>query len=292
MQPYKYGTGQAIKHKAPAFRLAILRGLGCGSCVICLLLLFFGTVWGQNLDSLLGDAQFPWHITADELVFDDAHQVYIATGNVVISKMDKQIRADSVHFDHKKMEALASGHVTMSVGQDLITADSLQIDLNTEQGTLQGGSFFLHQENFHIKGDRIVKTGKDSYHADKASLTTCDGEKPAWKITGRNLNVTIEGYGYAHHAVIWVKDIPVFYTPFIAFPVKTKRQTGLLPPQIGSSSRKGFEYHQPFFWAINDSMDATFYDHFMDLRGNKLGAEMRYAMNPLTKGTLMIGFMA
>ena len=291
IHPFRYETGQTKIFKVSALRPAIHRSLGHGSCVICLLLLFYGMVWGQNLDSLVGDAQFPWHITADELSFDDAHQVYIATGNVVISKMDKQIRADSVHFDHKKMEALASGHVTMSVGQDLITADSLQIDLNTEQGTLQGGSFFLHQENFHIKGDRIVKTGKDSYHADKASLTTCDGEKPAWKITGRNLNVTIEGYGYAHHAVFWVKDIPVFYTPFIAFPVKTKRQTGLLPPQIGSSSRKGFEYHQPFFWAINDSMDATFYDHFMDLRGNKLGAEMRYVMSPLTKGTLMIDYL-
>jgi LPS-assembly protein len=291
MRPISYGIGHAVKHKASAFRPAILRSLGRGSCVICLLLLFCGMVWGQNLDSLLGDAQFPWHITADELSFDDAQQIYIATGNVLISKMDKQIRADTVHFNHKNMQAQATGHVTMTVGQDLITADSLQIDLTTEQGTLQGGSFFLYQENFHIKGDEIVKTGKDSYHADKASLTTCDGEKPAWKITGRNLNVTIEGYGYAHHAVFWVKDIPVFYTPFISFPVKTKRQTGLLPPQIGSSSRKGFEYHQPFFWAINESMDATFYDHFMDLRGNKLGAEVRYVMSPLTKGTLMIDYL-
>ena len=277
--------------KSSGFKQAIRDTLSRVLYVLCLLLPVYGTVWGQNLESQLGDTQFPWHITADELSFDDTHQVYIATGNVVISKMDKQITADTVHFDQQKMEALATGHVIMSVGQDLITADSLQLDLTTEQGTIQNGSFFLHKENFHIKGDEIVKTARESYHADKASLTTCDGEKPAWKITGRNLNVTIEGYGYAHHAVFWVKDVPIFYTPFIAFPVKTKRQTGLLPPQIGSSSRKGFEYHQPFFWAVNDSMDATFYDHFMDLRGNKLGAEFRYVTSPLTKGTLMLDYL-
>ena len=262
-----------------------------GGCVLCLLLLFSGIVWGQNLDGTLGDERFPWHITADELSFDETRQVYIATGNVVIVKMDKQITADTVHFDHKKMEALATGHVIMSVGQDLITADSLQIDLTTEQGTLHNGSFFLQRENFHIKGNEIIKTGKESYRVDRASVTTCDGEKPAWKITGRNLNVTIEGYGYAHHAIFWIKDVPVFYTPFIAFPVKSKRQTGLLPPQIGTSSRKGFEYNQPLFWAISDSMDATFYDHFMDLRGNKLGAEFRYITSPLTKGTLMFDYL-
>jgi len=269
----------------------ILGALSRGICALYLLLLPYGIGWGQNLDSVLGDTQFPWHITADELSFDETRQVYTATGNVVISKMNKQITADTVHFDHKKMEALAQGHVVMSVGRDLITADSLQIDLETEKGVLHNGSVFLHRENFHIQGSEIVKTGKESYHVDKASLTTCDGEKPAWKITGRNLNVTIEGYGYADHAVFWVKDIPVFYTPFIAFPVKSKRQTGLLPPQFGTSSRKGIEYNQPLFWAINDSMDATFYDHYMDRRGNKLGAEFRYVTSPLTKGTLMLDYL-
>ncbi len=269
----------------------VLNVLGCSVCVLCILLLFYGTVGAQDLARDLGDAQIPWHITADELSFDETKQVYIATGNVVISKLDKQISADIVHFDHQNMQALATGHVIMSVDQDLITADSLQIDLTTEQGTLYNGSLFLQQQNFHLKGNEILKTGLDSYQVDKASLTTCDGEKPAWKITGRNLNVTIEGYGYANHAIFWVKNIPVFYTPFIAFPVKSKRQTGLLAPQIGSSSRKGFQYNQPFFWAINDSADATFYDHFMALRGNKLGAEFRYVTSPLTKGTLMFDYL-
>ena len=270
---------------------SILGDMNCGAFVLCLLLLFCGTAWGQNPGNIPKEAPFPWHITADELSFDESLQVYIATGNVVISKMDKQITADRVHFDHKKMEARAIGHVVMSVGRDLIRADSLQINLETEKGTLHNGSVFLRQENFHIRGNQIVKTGKDSYHVDKADLTTCDGENPAWKITARNLNVTIEGYGYANHAVFWVKNIPVFYTPFIAFPVKSKRQTGLLPPQIGSSSRKGYEYNQPLFWAINDSMDATLYDHYMSRRGNKLGAEFRYLTNPLTKGSLMMDYL-
>lgn len=252
-----------------------------GSIVICLQL-FSCPALGQDLDTLMGDAHFPWHITADELNFDEADQVYVATGNVVISKMDKKIIADRVYFDHKRMIATASGHVVMTVGKDIIAADQLEIDLNTEQGSLQNGSFFLHKENFHIRGDQIQKTGPDSYQADKASLTTCDGDNPAWKITGRNLNITIEGYGYAQHAVFWVKKIPVFYTPFIAFPVKSKRQTGLLPPQMGTSSRKGYHYNQPFFWAINDHMDATFYDHYMQERGNKLGAELRYIAGPQT----------
>ncbi|MBW1865986.1 MAG: LPS-assembly protein LptD, partial [Deltaproteobacteria bacterium] len=155
----QHGWYNSSARMPPVLGVLIRRG-----CIFCLMLLFYGTVWGQNLDSVLGETQIPWHITADELSFDETLQVYIATGNVVISKMDTQITADTIHFDHKKMEVLAEGHVIMSVGRDLITADSLQINLETEKGTLHNGSVFLHQENFHINGNKIVKTGKDSYH--------------------------------------------------------------------------------------------------------------------------------
>ena len=277
-------------HADYAGRNRLLKGVFSIVAILLCQLLLNHIAWGQDFDALMGDAHFPWHITANELNFDETNQVYIATGNVVISKMDKKIVADQVYFDHKKMTATATGHVVMTVDQDIITADQLEIDLNTEQGSLQNGSFFLHKENFHIRGNQILKTGPDSYQADKASLTTCDGKTPAWKITGRNLNITIEGYGYAQHAVFWIKNVPVFYTPFIAFPVKSKRQTGLLPPQMGISSRKGYYYNQPLFWAINDHMDATFYDHYMQERGNKLGAELRYIAGPQTRGALMLDY--
>ncbi|MDX2448566.1 MAG: LptA/OstA family protein, partial [Desulfobacterales bacterium] len=129
MYHLKHRTDQQGRRNSSARMPPILGALSCGACALWLLLLSCGIGWSQDLDSVLGDTRLPWHITADELSFDETRQVYIATGNVVISKMDKQITADNIHFDHKKMEALATGHVVMSVGQDLITADSLQIDL-------------------------------------------------------------------------------------------------------------------------------------------------------------------
>ncbi|UCH00446.1 MAG: LPS-assembly protein LptD, partial [Deltaproteobacteria bacterium] len=126
---------------------------------------------------------------------------------------------------------------------------------------------------------------------DKASVTTCDGDRPAWKITGRNLKVTIEGYGFVNHATLWAKKIPVLYTPFLVFPVKLKRQSGLLAPQIGYSDRKGAEYNQPFYWAINECSDATFYLNHMGRRGEKLGLEYRYVLDERSKGTLMYDFL-
>jgi len=126
---------------------------------------------------------------------------------------------------------------------------------------------------------------------DKASLTSCDGESPAWKVTGRNLKVTLEGYGFVDHATLWAGKVPVLYTPFLVFPAKQKRQSGLLPPQIGYSKRRWEEYNQPFYWAINESSDATFYLYHMGRRGDKVAFEYRYVLDNDSKGTLMYDFL-
>jgi LPS-assembly protein len=243
-------------------------------------------------DRLSGDrAVEPWNIAADEISYDQKADQYIARGNVVITKKDRKLTADFVRFDHKTMKALATGNVIMTAGEDILTGSSMEMDLEAETGTLYNGTIFFKANHFYIKGNKIQKVGKDSYTVDKASITTCDGDTPAWKITGRNLRVTIEGYGFVNHAALWAKKVPVLYTPFLVFPVKLKRQSGLLPPQIGYSDRKRLEYNQPFFWAISESSDATFYAHYIRRRGQKLGLEYRYILDEKSKGTLMYDFL-
>ncbi|MBW1726108.1 MAG: LPS-assembly protein LptD [Deltaproteobacteria bacterium] len=237
------------------------------------------------------DPTVPWHIVADEIHYDDTANQYIAKGNVTITKQDKNLSADYVRFDQKNMKAFANGHVIMTVGQDILTGSRMEMDLNTETGTVYNGTIFLQENHFYIKGDKLKKVGKNSYTADKASITTCDGDRPPWKITGRNLKITIEGYGFVKHAALWAKKIPVLYTPFLFFPAKLKRQSGLLPPQFGYSDRKGTEYIQPVYWAINRSSDATFYLDYMAHRGEKLGLEYRYVLDERSKGTLMYDFL-
>jgi LPS-assembly protein len=233
------------------------------------------------------DAKVPWHIVADEINYDDQGKVYIGRGNVVITKKDKNLNADNVRFNQNTMDVFAQGHVVMTVGKNVITGTSMEMNLESETGTIYNGTIFIDENHFYIIGDKIQKIGKDSYAADKASVSTCDGDSPAWKITGRNFKVTVEGYGFVNHAALWAKKVPVLYTPFLVFPVKLKRQTGLLAPQFGYSDRKGGVYIQPFYWAINESSDATFYSYYMGFRGEKLGLEYRYVLDEQSKGTLM-----
>ncbi len=240
---------------------------------------------------LQDDPNIPWHISADVIQRDLANDRYSAEGNVTIVKGDRRLNADFVTFDYKTMKAAATGHVSLTAGEDVISGSKIEIDLNNETGTIYDGSMFISENHFHIKGRRIRKTGKDTYMVEDASVSTCDADIPAWKITGRKLNITIEGYGTISHAALWAKKIPVLYTPYLFFPVKIKRQSGLLFPQFAITDRKGATIIQPYFWAISDSSDATLYYHYMKERGHKIGAEYRYVRSDLSQGTGMADFL-
>jgi len=248
--------------------------------------------WCLDADELLGDnPDEPWHITADTISYDDPTRRYVAEGSVRISKGGVRLTADHVRFDHRTMDAAASGHVVLVSGKDVLIGDSVEINLQDQIGTVTEGTIFLEENHFYIRGDKIEKLGENTYAAERASISSCDGQRPAWKITGRKLDVTLEGYGIVRHAALWAKDVPVLYTPIFVFPAKRDRQTGLLPPEVGTSDRKGAFIIQPFFWAINDQSDLTVYEHYMSDRGNKMGLEYRYVVDPLTRGTAMFDYL-
>ncbi|MGD8251592.1 MAG: LPS assembly protein LptD [Desulfobacterales bacterium] len=271
-----------------------------------LLLLFFllslawvrpvPVLWAQDVDAfdsrLLDDeSDSPWEIVADEVSFDQQTETYVARGRVEISRDDKKLSADFVRFNHITYDAEARGHVVLKVGDDLLFGEHLDINLKSQRGHLKDGTIFLADNHFYIQGDRIEKVGDASYRIDGAAVTTCDGKDPDWKITGRKVDVTVEGYGLVQHAALWAREMPVLYSPVMVFPAKRKRQTGLLFPEFGFSDRKGNFYNQPFFWAINDQSDATFYDDYMSERGHKVGAEYRYLIDDDSKGTAMVDYL-
>ncbi len=233
----------------------------------------------------------PWHIAADEISYDKNIDQYIARGHVTISQEARRLSADFVRFDHKTNMAYASGHVMMTAGEDVMTGSSMNVNLASETGTLYEGTIFIKENHFYIRGNTLRKVGKKSYTADSASVSTCDGDTPDWKITGKHIAVTIEGYGTIEHAALWAKQMPVLYTPYMMFPAKTKRQSGFLTPEIGFSQRDGSEYSQPFYWAINDWSDATMYLEHIAMRGEKTGVEYRYVLDPESKGIFMLDYL-
>lgn len=216
-----------------------------------------------------------WHLSADTIEDFTELGITEARGNFLLRHGAEYLKADFARYYSGTNWVFLRGNVEVSSGQDIIRANEAEFDLRSRTGWLKNGKIFLSGPHTYVSGSHIEKHWGDVYTFKDATLTSCDGDVPAWSVTTDEATLEVDGYAHLKGSTIQVKDTPIAYTPFMLFPVKTKRQTGLLTPEFGRSSIKGAYYNQPFFWAINDSSDMTINLEIMEKRGVKPGIEYR-----------------
>ena len=240
----------------------------------------------------LKNSEASWNISAKSLTYDEKNGTYHAEGNVVIEKAGQILRTRSAIYNIRTGIAKISGGLRLETDGDIITGKEGSFNLKTQAGDIVDASLFLKNNHYYISGSLMEKTGPQTYVVKDCRVTTCDGVNPDWMLTGSEVKVTVEGYGSIKDAAFRVKGLPILYFPYMLFPAKTKRQSGVLPPSGGYSTLNGVELEVPFFWAISDQMDATFYQRFMSSRGYMQGGEFRYIVDEASKGVLEFNILS
>ncbi|NWF56335.1 MAG: LPS-assembly protein LptD, partial [Syntrophaceae bacterium] len=251
-----------------------------------LFLAFLSAAYSQAIPSLKYEPSLePWRIRADSVSFDQAANTYVAEGRVEIWQEKQRLTADRVLVNAATRELEASGNVTLAQGEDYLRSERMSIDLKTSLGIVVEGTLFLKAQNYYLRGEEIERVGENTYRVKGGSFTTCDGDWPAWRFTGNEALITLEEYADVWGATFQVKNIPVFYSPYLFFPVKTQRQSGFLFPRIGFSDIAGAQLGLAYFWAISRNMDATFYLDLATRKGIGEGLEYRYIRRQESFGT-------
>lgn len=215
-------------------------------------------------------------IKADRMDHDTASDQLTATGKVEMTWQGMTVTADQATFNRQNKVLVATGNVTMVKAGDVMWGERLIMDTETGRSEMENGHIFMTKGNFRADGSQIARLGDDQYALHEGELTTCDAETPSWKFGATDFDVTVEEYATGSNVVFYVKDVPVFYFPYLILPVKRERQSGLLFPRFGTSTKRGVFVDTPFYWAISPSQEATFNLDIQSKRGIGLGADYRY----------------
>ncbi len=218
----------------------------------------------------------PWFIRAETITYEAARHTYTAQGRVEIRQGDRRLSADRVQVNEVTKIAWFKGNVVLKLADDVFTGQEGQFNLATRCGEMHGARLFLKKNNFHVEGPLIRKTGDASYYSENSVVTTCDADRPVWSFSVRKLTVVLEGYATGRDTSLRLAGVPVLYLPYAALPVLTTRQSGLLLPSYGQHRAGGTVVETPFYWAINNHSDATFYQTVISNRGYMQGVEYRH----------------
>jgi LPS-assembly protein len=239
-----------------------------------------------------GIPEGPVNIVADRITYTADEDIFDAAGAVEITFTGGFLKGDRVTVNRGTNQAWAEGNVVLQSGGDRLAGERLFFNLISKTGTLHDGRMFIAENHLYVQGERIEKRAEATYRLQNGSVTSCDGETPDWRIAGREMDLTVDGYGTIKHGRFLARDLPVLYLPYFVFPAKTTRQSGLLFPQFNySRDKNGLDIEVPFYWAISESADATFYQRYLSQRGYKQGVEFRYHPTAETFGTLYADFL-
>lgn len=225
-------------------------------------------------------------IRADAMSHDLASDTIKADGKVEMTWQDMTMTADHATFNRTTHTLTATGTVHLIKAGDTLSGDQLVMDTETGRAEMENGRIFMTQGNFRADGKQIARLGESDYALRSGGLTTCDAGVPSWKFGASELDVTLEEYATGRNVVFYVKDIPVFYFPYLILPVKRERQSGLLFPKFGNSSKRGLFVDIPFYWAISESQEATIDLDVQTKRGVGLGVDYRYLRSRTSEGSV------
>lgn len=214
------------------------------------------------------------HINADRMSQRQSDGEYTAEGNVVVLWQGQQLQADKVRYSATTHIMNANGSVVLSKGPTVLQGKSLVLNMDTGRAEMDSTLLTLPETGMKVSSEKLVRLNENFFTATSTELTSCDMPDPSWKFGAGNLKVNLLGYATGRNVIFYIKNIPVLYIPWIAFPVVLEKRTGLLFPRFGYSTKRGVQLDIPLYLVISPSQDLQLDLDIMSRRG--IGTELDY----------------
>ena len=207
-----------------------------------------------------------------------------ALGDVEIHYGELLLFADKVEYDLGTKDVLAEGNVVVQSNGEVIRAERIHYNLDSGRATIDRASGLV-EPSLLFEAKTLGRKQSDLYAMTNARFTACAQPNPRWSFDLSRANLKKGDYVQMWDAVLRIKSVPVFYLPYLRYPLRD-RATGFLLPQIGQSADKGFLLSESFYWAMASNMDATVGLDYYPSKGLGAGLEYRYLFSRGTQGTL------
>ena len=108
------------------------------------------------------------------------------------------------------------------------------------------------------------------------TITFCAPDVNSWDLQADQVYLNQPSGGWANNVIVRIKEIPVFYTPALGFPLDDQRLTGFLFPSFSVGSTSGTEIATPFYWNLAPNYDLLIQPRSITARGTAVGLHGRY----------------
>lgn len=221
---------------------------------------------------------------------DTKNNIIVAEGDVLVVYQNYIISAKKAIYNKNNSDLELFGNIKANEGiETKMLGDYAKMNIAKKERNFRPFYIEEQQSSAWISGKEGL--GEESKINVKTGITSgCNPQDPLWKIEFSSSDYNTDSkWLNLYNARLYFGDIPVFYTPYFAYPLDTTRRSGLLLPSLGYSSAEGFYYEQPIYIAEQSWWDLELRPQIRTSRGSGLYSEFRFKDAHNSKGAFKFG---
>ncbi|MFQ6045315.1 MAG: twin-arginine translocase subunit TatC [Gemmatimonadales bacterium] len=201
---------------------------------------------------------------ADSITLHGATKEIVLSGKAVVEREGSTLEADSISFLDSECRLLARGDPTLFDRETVLLGAGMRYDTCERRGIVAEAltSFVQSGVKWYLRGGLEVDSASTRIYGESTDVSSCDLPMPHYHFAASSVKWVTNTIMVARPAVLYVRDVPVLWLPFIFQDMRRGRRSGLLVPRFGFSDlvrpNAGYRRHVSnigYYFVINDYTD-------------------------------------
>jgi Tat protein translocase TatC len=198
-------------------------------------------------------------------VFIDGERVLLQ-GEALTERQGALLEADTIRYQRDSCMLDASGNPHLFDRGQVLVGEGIRYDTCRRRGIVDDAltNFTEGSTVWFLRGNVAQDSSSSRIYAGSSEITSCDLPTPHYHFSAKEVKWVSKNVLVARPVVLYVRDVPILWLPFIFQDVRPGRRSGILVPQFGFNDlvRPTRTFNRQvtnvgYYWAPNDYLDLT-----------------------------------
>ena len=217
-------------------------------------------------------------------VFTTDRQVKLQ-GNAMTERAGSTLEARQIFYKEGDCRFEAEGEPHLFQQGTVVVGRTVNYNTCEDRGLVQDGRTTFPQQgaNWVITGNMAMDSSTKRLYASAREVTSCDLPESHYHFMAKELKWVNGSTMVARPLVLYIRDVPIAWLPFLFQDTKRGRRSGILIPEFGFNDivRQSRNYNRTiknigYYWAPNDYVDLLARFDWFSNRYIEFGVEGQY----------------
>ncbi|MCK4462756.1 MAG: LPS-assembly protein LptD, partial [Candidatus Omnitrophica bacterium] len=222
----------------------------------------------------------PVIVNGDRVEYFQDKKKIIGSGNVNITYGDVKLTCDKITVFTDTKIGICEGNVKITQPNGSFKGEKIRYDFVNKTGSIIDG--YVRAGPIYAHAEKVEKVSKDKIVFDDGYVTTCDLEKPHYRIQAKQVRLYLDDKVVAKHVFFFIGNVPLFYVPYYVQPIRdVKTKITVIP---GYKDDWGYYALGAYRYYLDEKCKGYLRLDYREKKGLGEGIDYKYNLDELGDG--------